>query len=46
VIPGFAGAEVLYDDDTVIGVRTSDMGIAKDGSMKDSFEPGVDIIAK
>lgn len=46
VIPGFAGSEVLYEEDKVIGVRTSDMGIAKDGSMKDSFEPGVDIIAK
>jgi len=46
IIPGFAGSEVLYDEDRVIGVRTSDMGIAKDGTQKDSFEPGVDIIAK
>jgi electron-transferring-flavoprotein dehydrogenase len=46
IIPGFAGSKVLFEDDKVIGVRTSDMGIAKDGTMKDSFEPGVDILAK
>ena len=39
---------MLYDesDSRVIGVRTGDFGIAKDGTMKDSFEPGVDIMAK
>ena len=48
ILPGVSGNEVLYNDsgDQVIGVRTSDMGIAKDGSMKDSFEPGIDIMAK
>ena len=48
ILPGFAGNEVLFDekDSRVIGVRTGDMGIAKDGTQKDSFEPGVDILAK
>ena len=48
ILTGFSGNEVLYDEsgDRVIGVRTGDMGIAKDGSQKDSFEPGVDIKAK
>ena len=48
IIPGFAGSKVLFDesDSRVIGVRTDDKGIAKDGSLKDSFEAGVDIIAK
>lgn len=48
ILPGVSGNEVLYDesDSKVIGVRTGDMGIAKDGSMKDSFEPGIDILAK
>lgn len=48
ILPGFAGSKVLYDesDSRVIGVRTGDFGIAKDGTMKDSFEPGVDIMAK
>jgi hypothetical protein len=30
----------------VIGVRTGDMGISKNGEIKDNFQPGVDIIAK
>ena len=48
ILTGFSGNEVLFDEsgDRVIGVRTGDMGIAKDGSQKDSFEPGVDIKAK
>ena len=39
VYPGFAAAEVLYHaDGGVAGVATRDVGIAKDGSFKDSFE--------
>jgi len=39
---------VLYHDNgqAVVGVRTGDMGIAKDGSLKDGYEPGIDILAK
>jgi electron-transferring-flavoprotein dehydrogenase len=43
---GFAGREVLLDGSRVVGVRTGDRGIAKDGSKKPEFEPGVDIRAK
>ena len=47
VYPGFAAAEVLYHDDgRVKGVATGDMGIAKDGSQKASYEPGVELHAK
>ena len=47
IFPGFAAAELLFDEnDRVIGVRTGDMGLAKDGSEKPSFTPGIDIIAK
>ncbi|MEO0411198.1 MAG: electron transfer flavoprotein-ubiquinone oxidoreductase [Pseudomonadota bacterium] len=47
VYPGFAAAEVLYHDDgTVKGVATGDMGIAKDGTKKDSYEPGIELHAK
>jgi len=48
VFPGFAGKEVLYgpDDKTVIGIRTGDKGVGKDGKPKSNFEPGVDITAK
>jgi len=48
ILPGIAGDSVLYDEsgDRVVGVRTGDMGYDKSGEMKDSFEPGIDIMAK
>jgi electron-transferring-flavoprotein dehydrogenase len=47
IFPEFPGAEMLYDlDDRVIGVRTGDKGIDKEGKPKGNFEPGVDIHAK
>lgn len=48
VFPGFDGKEVLYAEDgqTIIGVRTGDKGLDKDGSPKPNFEPGIDLLAK
>jgi electron-transferring-flavoprotein dehydrogenase len=46
VFTGFPGREVLFDGMRVIGVRTGDRGIAKDGTKKAEFEPGVEIHAK
>jgi electron-transferring-flavoprotein dehydrogenase len=48
ILPGISGDEILYgeDGDQVIGIRTGDMGIDKEGEMKDTFEPGIDIMAK
>ena len=46
IFPGFAGTEVLYEGDKVIGVRTGDKGIDADGSQKSNFEPGIDLKAK
>ena len=47
IFPGFAAAEVLFNDDgSVKGVATGDMGVAKDGSHKDSFTPGLELHAK
>jgi electron-transferring-flavoprotein dehydrogenase len=48
VFPGFAGTEVLYGEDgkQVVGVRTGDKGIDKDGNKRPNFEPGVDLMAK
>src|SRR5512139_2684715 len=47
IYPGFAAAEVLYDDKgTVRGIATGDMGIAKDGSLKDSFTRGMELLGK
>jgi len=47
IFPGFAAAEVLYDDEgRVKGIATGDMGIAADGSHKGEYEPGVELHAK
>jgi electron-transferring-flavoprotein dehydrogenase len=43
---GFAGQQVLFDGERVIGVRTGDRGVSKEGHQKSTFEPGVDILAK
>ena len=41
IFPGFAAAEILWNDDgSVKGVATGDMGIARDGSRKDSLAAG------
>ena len=47
VFPGFAAAEVLYDDaGAVKGVATGDMGIGKDGQPTDQFQRGMELHAK
>jgi electron-transferring-flavoprotein dehydrogenase len=47
IFPEFPGAAMLYDgDDRVVGVRTGDKGIDKEGKRKPNFEPGVDLLAR
>ena len=47
IYPGFAAAETLHGEDgRVRGVRIGDMGIARDGSHKPGYAPGIDIVAK
>ncbi|HEV8029204.1 MAG TPA: electron transfer flavoprotein-ubiquinone oxidoreductase, partial [Stellaceae bacterium] len=47
IYSGFAGAEILYDDDgSVRGVATGDMGVARDGHHKNNYTPGVELVAK
>lgn len=47
IFPGFAAAETLHDrEGKVIGVRIGDMGVARDGSHKPSYTPGIDIHAR
>ena len=47
IFPGFAAAEILYNEDgSVKGVATGDMGIARDGSKKPEYEPGLELHAK
>src|SRR3546814_12281558 len=44
IYPGFAAAEVLYHEDgRVKGVATGDLGVARDGSHKDSYQPGMEL---
>lgn len=46
VFTGFAGSELLMENDRVIGARTDDKGVGKDGEPKSNFEPGYDLRAK
>ncbi|NRG19752.1 electron transfer flavoprotein-ubiquinone oxidoreductase [Rhizobiales bacterium] len=47
VYPGFAAAEVLYDErGTVVGVATGDMGIGRDGKPNANYTPGVELRGK
>jgi electron-transferring-flavoprotein dehydrogenase len=47
IYPGFAAAEVLYDEaGTVIGVATGDMGLQKDGTPGPNFARGMALIGK
>jgi electron-transferring-flavoprotein dehydrogenase len=47
IFPGFAAAEVLYDDaGRVTGVATGDMGVGKDGAHTGSYQPGMELHAK
>jgi electron-transferring-flavoprotein dehydrogenase len=47
VYPGFAASEVLYKaDGSVLGVATNDLGIARSGKPKDTFERGMEFHAR
>ena len=47
IFPGFTASEIIYDDDeNVIGVATGDMGVDVSGEKKQSFEPGINLLAK
>ena len=47
IFPGFAAAEVLYNDDgSVKGVATGDMGVGRDGKPTDAYQPGMELHAR
>ena len=46
IYPGFAAAEVLFQDGAVVGVATGDMGIGKSGEPNASFTRGMELRAK
>src|SRR5436305_1010183 len=46
VFTGFAGSELIFDGNCVIGVQTDDKGVDKHNQPKSNFEPGYDLRAK
>jgi electron-transferring-flavoprotein dehydrogenase len=47
IFPGFAAAEILFNEDgSVKGVATGDMGVARDGTHKPDYQPGMELHAK
>ena len=47
IFPGFAAAEVLYNEDgSVKGVATGNMGIGKDGEPTADFQLGMELLGK
>jgi len=47
IFPGFAAAELLFHDDgSLKGVATGDMGVARDGTRKPDWQPGLELHAR
>ena len=47
IFPGFPASEILYHSDgSVKGVATGDLGIARDGSHRPDYQPGMELHAK
>lgn len=47
IFPGFAAAEVLYDETGAVkGVATGNMGVGRDGKPTDAFQPGMELHAR
>ncbi|NLD54830.1 MAG: electron transfer flavoprotein-ubiquinone oxidoreductase [Burkholderiaceae bacterium] len=47
VYPGFAAAEILYDENGAVkGVATGDLGVGRDGQRTDAYQPGMELHAK
>lgn len=47
IFPGFAAAEVLYDENGAVkGVATGDMGITRDGEQGPDYAPGLELHAR
>jgi len=47
IFPGFAAAGVLYDErGAVRGVVTGDMGVARDGSPTEQYQPGMELLGR
>ncbi|MEO8753217.1 MAG: electron transfer flavoprotein-ubiquinone oxidoreductase [Casimicrobiaceae bacterium] len=47
IYPGFPAAEILYDEHGAVrGVATGDMGVARDGTHKADYAPGMELHAR
>ena len=47
IFPGFAAAEVLYDEKGAVrGVATGDMGVGRDGQPTEHYQQGMELLAK
>ena len=47
IFPGFPASEILFHEDgSVKGVATGDMGVARDGSHRPDYQPGIEIHAR
>ncbi len=47
IYPGFAGAEVLFDDQGAVkGVATGDMGVGRDGQPTHAYQAGMELLGK
>ena len=47
IFPGFAAAEILYDEHGAVrGVATGDMGVARDGTHTAQYQPGMELLAR
>ncbi len=47
IYPGFAAAEILYNEDGAVrGVATGNLGVGKDGEPTANFQPGMELHAR
>ncbi len=46
ILAGFSGSDLLIENDSVVGVRTGDKGVDREGGPKGNYEPGIDIRAR
>lgn len=47
IFPGFAAAEVLYNENGAVrGVATGDMGVGRDGQPTEHYQQGMELLAK
>ena len=47
IFPGFPASEILFNDEGAVkGVATGDLGIARDGSHRPDYQPGMELHAR